>query len=101
MKKALINPNYQVMYISSWSYDYLQKKEVPLYTQIENAEMVCDTSPVEFEVAEPLYWVDCDDAVVAYEYYLDTTDNLIKEIINAPYPEQVSGEQPTTDLETI
>lgn len=101
MKKALINPTFEVMYISSWNYDSYEKKYNPVYTQIENAEMVCDTSPVEFEVAEPLFWVDCDDSVVSYEYYLDTTDSLIKQIINAPIPETQNLIQPTTDIETV
>jgi hypothetical protein len=101
MKKALINPNLEAMYISDWYYDSFQKKEVEIYTEIANAQLICDTSPVAFEVAEPLFWVDCDDSVISYQYYLDTTDNLIKEIINAPYPENVQLIQPTTGLETI
>jgi hypothetical protein len=101
MKKALINPTLQVMYISSWNYDSYDKKYNAVYTQIENAQLVCDTSDVEFEVAQPLFWIDCNDSVVAYQYYLDTTDNLIKEIINAQVPEEVVGEQPTTGIESI
>ena len=28
-----------------------------------------------FPVAEGLYWADCDDTVIADEFYLDTTTN--------------------------
>jgi hypothetical protein len=41
---------------------------------------VCDA---EFEVAQPLFWVDCADDVVADEYYFDTATNTILPISNA------------------
>ena len=41
--------------------------------QVESAENI-------FGVAEPLYWIDCADDVVADQWYFDTTDNTIKEV---------------------
>lgn len=33
-----------------------------------------------FEVASPLFWVDCTSDVVANEWYYDPTDQQIKQI---------------------
>jgi hypothetical protein len=62
MKKALISP--------------LEQREVGVrVAQIENAE---------FEVAAPLFWVDCDNTVTTYHTYLDG------EFIAPPQPEPIS-----------
>jgi len=60
MKKALISPNELV------SNGYR-------VAQVEQAESI-------FPVADPLYWMDCDDEVVADQYWFDPTDNTIKAI---------------------
>ena len=69
MKKALISPSelVQVGY---------------RVAQVENAESI-------FPVADPLYWMDCDDEVVADQYWFDPADGAIKEI---PKPEPIGGE---------
>ena len=43
---------------------------------------IAEVTSTSFEVAEPLYWLDCDDTVVSDMYYFDTTSNsiLIKSI---------------------
>jgi len=55
MKKALISPNEQV-------FDYNNKFCGARIAQVESTENV-------FEVAEPLFWVDCEDDVVADNHY--------------------------------
>ena len=60
MKKALISPNepaqtgYRV-------------------AQVEPAENI-------FDVADPLYWIDCADGVVADQFWFDPVDGTIKAI---------------------
>lgn len=37
-----------------------------------NENVVCDIAPQSFDVAPPLYWVDCDDAIFPYQHkYVD------------------------------
>jgi hypothetical protein len=93
MKKALINPNQNAYHIVSWTLDN-NKNYIPVSEMYENGFYVCEVCDSEFPVCEPIYWVDCDDNIIAYEYYLDTTDNLIKIIENAPKPQL---EQPVSE----
>ena len=60
MKKALICPNEPV------SNGYR-------IAQVEPAESI-------FGVADPLYWMDCADDVVADQWYFDTNENVIKKV---------------------
>lgn len=90
MKKALISPNEQVSYISGWD------GQNPVYTVLgQRVAEVCDA---EFEIAAPLFWLDCDDDVVANEYYYDGT--AIQAIPESPT--KPSLEQPaTTGTQTL
>ena len=45
--------------------------------QVENAENI-------FETVNTFFWVDCDDNVVADQFWYDPTDELIK-----PFPIEV------------
>ena len=65
MKKALICPN----------------------EPVHNGYRIAQVEPAEsiFGVAEPLYWADCNDDVVADQWYFDTNDNTIKEV-SKPQP---------------
>lgn len=85
MKKALINPNQNAYHIVSWT---LEKdgKYTPVRQMYENGFYVCEVCDNEFPVCEPIFWTDCDDDIVAYEYYFDSTDSLIKIIEDAPIP---------------
>jgi len=47
---------------------------------------VAQVSQAIFEVASPLFWVDCEDNVVADLWYFDPVDSAIKEL---PVPEPV------------
>ena len=100
MKKALINPNQEIQYISSWELDQKTQKYYPIYSYF-NDGLVCDVVNMEFEVAPPLYWLSCDDSVITYEYYVDKTDGLIKPIPNAPEPTPIIQPQPVTNIQTI
>lgn len=84
MKKALISPlDVPVNYISGWTD---QTPAEPIFTNIENAYRVSEVSTQTFDVAEPLFWVDCSDEVVADQWYFnfETGDVLPKQ--NAPSP---------------
>lgn len=72
MKKALICPN----------------------ESVTNGYRIAQVEPAEniFDVAEPMYWIDCDNAVVADLWYYDTKDRTIKE--NPQY--SITRSQPTT-----
>jgi hypothetical protein len=65
MKKALISPNEQV-----YSYDNTLL-----------GERVAEVRDTSFEVAGPLFWVDCPDDVVADQYYWSGS-----ECISIPIP---------------
>lgn len=94
MKKALINPNQTATYISSW--ELINGRYEPIYNDYIDSQVVCDVSASEFPVAEPLFWLDCEDDVISYEYYYDTQSSTIKAVINAPYPIDPEKDQPIT-----
>ena len=60
MKKALICPN----------------------EPVENGYRIAQVEPDNniFSVAEPLYWLNCNDDVVADQWYFDTNENVIKQV---------------------
>jgi hypothetical protein len=60
MKKALVCPN----------------------EPVTNGYRIAQVEPAEniFDVAEPLYWMDCSDDVIADRWYFDSTENTIKEV---------------------
>jgi hypothetical protein len=71
MKKALICPN------------------EPSYTgyrvaQVEPAENI-------FDVADPMYWMDCADGVVADQFWFDPTDNTIKALSSSTPTTPIGG----------
>lgn len=46
----------------------------------ENGFRVADVSVDGFEVAEPLFWIDCADTVIADKFWYNPEDKLIYEI---------------------
>ena len=76
MKKALISPNEIV-----FKYDGSQL-----------GARVCEVSDASFEVAAPLFWVDCDDSIIADQFYFDGTSIL--PIPVKPKPEPTTGGNP-------
>ena len=80
MKKALISPNETVVrYVSEWTQDIPPK---PVFSNIPNACRVAQVEDALFEVAPPLYWIDCENNITAYEFYFNTITNSIEPIVN-------------------
>jgi hypothetical protein len=77
MKNALISPNDSVSYVSSWIDSSPPK---PVITIIANAKRVAEVADKTFEVASPLFWVDCADDVVADQFYYDSVSTIIIQI---------------------
>ena len=81
MKKALISTTEaNITYISSWN------GNTPVYSTYPNSCRVAQTSDTPFEVYQTLFWVDCDDNIVADEFYYDTETQTIEPIVNVPKP---------------
>lgn len=84
MKNALISPNETpIQYIVEWTQEV---PPMPVYGTLDNSCRVAEVMDAPFEVAEPLFWVECADDVVADLYYYNTSDNKIYVVPNAPYP---------------
>lgn len=81
MKKALISPNEtSIKHISDWNADK------PVYSTYPNSCRVAEVCDAEFEVATPLFWVDCSDNIVANQFYFNIATNQILPIVNVPMP---------------
>jgi hypothetical protein len=77
MKKALISPNQPCM-----SYD-----DPP----VELGVYVVEVADAEFPVAEPMFWAECDDTVLAYQFYWNAGQYYP---VPSP-PPPVGGDSPT------
>ena len=53
---------------------------------VEDGCYVVQVETQDFPVADPLFWVDCADDVVAYEYYYQT---ITQTILLIPVPEYI------------
>jgi hypothetical protein len=77
--KALISPNelFTWTWVTSWEWGPLPTPEnptaegwIPDTTEsIENCQRVAEVEPTLFEVAQPLFWIDCPDDCVRDEWY--------------------------------
>lgn len=85
--KALISPNeaFDLVYVSSWVRD--GEKWEPVYSEVPGCQRVAEVEPDTnvFEVAPPLYWVDCPDDCSADAWYFK--DGVHKKPENAQKPE--------------
>lgn len=90
MKKALISPNEKVQYISSWTGAYPNVEQ----TYSIAGTRIAEVSQNQFEVAEPLFWVDCEDFVTAENYCYDN-GSIIEIPADAEKPVGVITDQPT------
>lgn len=86
--KSLIDPNTSVQHIVSWTDT---KPYKPVYETYLNSARVCEVEEVEFDVAPPLFWVDCADDVVADQFYYDTVNLIINPVVNAPFPTTIDS----------
>jgi hypothetical protein len=73
--KALINPN-----------------EI-----VETGYRVCEKHETGFDVCNPLFWLDCNDTIIADQFWFDPTDNSFKEIIRPITLSPATIEQPATE----
>ena len=80
--KALIDPRFSVQHVDSWSGTPLK----PVYATYPDSARVCEVQQTGNPVAEPLFWIDCADDVIADEFYYDTQQNSIFPVVNAPKP---------------
>lgn len=92
MKKALIDPTTSVQHIVGWELNEHPTKEKPwkylsVLEQYPNSARVAEVCDTEFEVAEPFFWVDCADNVIADQFYYDTQSLSIYPVVNDPYPD--------------
>jgi hypothetical protein len=99
MKKALISPNEApIKHIVAWDLNPVTtdpRKYLPVFENYPNSCRVAQVEDESFPVAEPLFWVDCADDIVADEFYYDTQDSTIKPIVNEPIPP--AEDQPDTN----
>lgn len=85
MKHALISPNEQAVAVTAWT--KVGNTYQPVFTPIQDGVRLCEVAQEAFPVAEPLFWVDCADDVVADMYYYNTaTQEILKTPDPAPYP---------------
>jgi hypothetical protein len=95
--RALISPNEIVSYISGWT---TPAPFQPIYTVIPDSERVAEVSETEFEVAPPLFWVDCANDVVADQFYYDSANsNIVK--VPDPAPMPVETQPDATGAQTL
>jgi hypothetical protein len=73
MKNALISPN----------------------EPVQTGYRIAEVSDITFQVAQPLFWAICDNAVTAEKYWYDPTDQIIKAIPERPLPTVIeAADQP-------
>lgn len=88
--KALIDPNTSLIYyVSSWTAPVAPDTNYkPVISTYPNSQRVCQVEPDDkiFIVADPLFWTSCPENTVADQWYYDTSDQTVKEIVNAPQP---------------
>lgn len=78
--KALISPNDDIFYTSGWN------GEEPIRSPIPNGQKITQIEENEFEVASPLFWVDCNSSVTVMDYYYNTSTTSIELIVNVEKP---------------
>lgn len=80
--KALISPVQTAQYISGWN--LVEGDWQPVYTIV--GLIIAQTAEESFDVAEPLYWVDCSPDVNAAYYYDPETKQCLLIPDEAPLP---------------
>lgn len=64
---------------------------------VQSGYRVAEVSVTTFEVAPPMFWVECADDVVADQWWYDPSDSTVKPIPVPPPLEQPS----TTGSQTL
>lgn len=96
--KALIDPASSVRYVTGWK--KIDDRYEPVSTEIPNSARVCQVEPDAniFGVADPLYWEDCSEQIIADGYYLDV---ISKQFIVVPQPVPYPNQPVTQGAQTI
>jgi hypothetical protein len=76
--KALISPNekFNLTWVSSWVLK--DGQWVPIFSEIIDCFRVAEIIEQPFEVASPLFWVDCPNDCVADQWYYKDNQVFIK-----------------------
>lgn len=82
--KALISPNETVSYISEWI--FVDGSYIPVKNVI--GTRIAGVTVTEFDVANPLFWIDCDEDTTSSNHYYDEKEKKIK-VIPAPPPQSI------------
>lgn len=99
MKKAIIDPRIIQSKIVGWNTSFNPPQ--PVYEVIPNSARVAEVQDTElFPVAEPLFWADCADDVVADQWYYDTV-LLDCFVIPLPPPVPTSGQPGASGTQTL
>jgi len=79
--KALISPDEQVYQaeIVTLTNDDNISFETSQWDVIPNGARIVEIVETEFEVASPLFWVECNASINTSDYYYDTSDNTFKQ----------------------
>lgn len=84
MKNALISPNEQVEKVIDWK--KVGQFYVPVMEVIADSERIAEVADIPFEVAPPLFWIECADDVHATDFYYDSVQQAI--LLIPPPPPQ-------------
>jgi hypothetical protein len=58
----------------------ISPEETVFYFDGTTGYRVAQVHETGFEIAEPLFWIDCADDVVADQFYYDPSDSTIKAV---------------------
>ncbi len=88
MKKGLIDPNTVVYYVSNWAAPAKDGDPyTPVVSEVPNSDRLAEVTNADFEIASPLFWVDCPDEAVADQwYYNNASQQVLVKPQDAPYP---------------
>jgi hypothetical protein len=71
--RALISPNevYTHRWVTSWQQEEGEQDTIwtPEYSTINNCQRVVEVKETEFQVALPLFWVDCVEECTPADWY--------------------------------
>jgi hypothetical protein len=59
-------------------------------------QRIAEVSNIAFEIAPPLFWIECDDDVIADNFYYDADTNSVLAVPKKPVPkdENLVGDSP-------
>lgn len=91
--KALIDIRATVQHISNWVLNKEKTMYIPIWSDYENSGRVCQVQQTEFEIAPPLFWIDCADDVLADQFWYNIENKQILPIVDAPEPPMPAAEE--------